>query len=131
MNAHNFYLMNNQTKIEITGTPSGFIMCGLPQEGAAMSDTPRTDNACGWPWGHHGRIEFGDLRWSPDGPFVHSSVARQLERENAELRRQAIEVLMIGRAWIAVWFDHLSPASVEQFITLEKQILKQGNEPKP
>lgn len=47
--------------------------------------TPRTDNACGWPWGHHGRIESSDLRWSPDGPFVHSEVARHLERENAAL----------------------------------------------
>lgn len=53
-----------------------------------MSDTPRTDNACGWPWGHHGRIESSDLRWSPDGPFVHSEVARQLERENAALRTE-------------------------------------------
>ena len=44
-------------------------------------NTPQTDAACGWPWGHHGRIECGDLRWSPDGPFVHSEVARQLERE--------------------------------------------------
>lgn len=51
-----------------------------------MSDTPRTDAACGWPWGQHGRIESSDLKCSPDGPFVHSSVARELERENAELR---------------------------------------------
>lgn len=48
--------------------------------------TPRTDAACGWPWGHHGRIETADLRWSQDGPFVHSSVARDLERENVALR---------------------------------------------
>lgn len=46
-----------------------------------MSDTPKTDAVCGWPWGHHGRIESSDLRWSPDGPFVHSEVTRQLERE--------------------------------------------------
>lgn len=50
-----------------------------------MSDTPRTDAACGWPWGHHGRIESSDLRWSPDGPFVHSEVARELEEENRRL----------------------------------------------
>lgn len=49
-------------------------------------NTPKTDAACGWPWGHHGRIECSDLRWSPDGPFVHSSVARELERENAALK---------------------------------------------
>ena len=52
-----------------------------------MSDTPRTDAACGWPVGHHGRIECSDLRWSPDGPFVHSSVAREIERENSALRK--------------------------------------------
>ena len=51
-----------------------------------MSDTPRTDKACGWPVGHHGRIDSSDLKLSPDGPFVHSSVARELERENAALR---------------------------------------------
>lgn len=51
-----------------------------------MSDTPKTDAACGWPWGHHGRIESSDLKCSLDGPFVHSSVARELERENAKLR---------------------------------------------
>ena len=48
--------------------------------------TPKTDAACGWPWGYHGRIESSDLKLSPDGPFVHSSVARELERENAALR---------------------------------------------
>lgn len=51
-----------------------------------MSDTPKTDKACGWPCGHHGRIESSDLMCSSDGPFVHSSVARELERENAALR---------------------------------------------
>ena len=51
-----------------------------------MSDTPRTDKACGWPVGHHGRIDSSDLKLSPDGPFVHSSVAREMERENAALR---------------------------------------------
>ena len=69
-----------------------------------MSDTPRTDKACGWPWGQHGRIESSDLKCSPDGPFVHSSVARELERENAELREAlkradlALGNLGIGRA---------------------------------
>jgi len=51
-----------------------------------MSNTPKTDANCGWPVGHHGRIECSDLRQAPDGPFVHSSVARELERENAALR---------------------------------------------
>ena len=53
-----------------------------------MSDTPKTDANCGWPVGHHGRIECSDLRWSPDGPFVHSEVARHLERENIKLRER-------------------------------------------
>ena len=62
-----------------------------------MSDTPRTDAVCGWPWGHHAGIESGDLmHWSPDGPFVHSVVARQLERENAALRK-AKEMLEVER----------------------------------
>ena len=51
-----------------------------------MSDTPITNKACGWPVGHHGRIDSSDLKLSPDGPFVHSSVAREVERENAALR---------------------------------------------
>ena len=60
-----------------------------------MSDTPKTDANCGWPVGHHGRIECSDLRWSPDGPFVHSEVARHLERENIMLReRIAFEASM-------------------------------------
>jgi hypothetical protein len=60
-----------------------------------VSDTPKTDANCGWPVGHHGRIECSDLRWSPDGPFVHSSVARELERENIKLReRIAFEASM-------------------------------------
>lgn len=54
-------------------------------------NTPRTDANCGWPWGHHGRIECGDLKWSPDGPFVHSEVARAIERENAALRAAIAE----------------------------------------
>ena len=52
-----------------------------------MSDTPKTDANCGWPVDYKGRIECSDLRWSPDGPFVHSSVARELERENAALKK--------------------------------------------
>lgn len=57
-----------------------------------MSDTPITDKACGWPVGHHGRIDSSDLKLSPDGPFVHSSVARELERENAALRSRCEEL---------------------------------------
>ena len=58
-----------------------------------MSDTPKADANCGWPVGHHGRIECSDLKWSPDGPFVHSSVARELERENAALKAK-VEVIV-------------------------------------
>ena len=71
-----------------------------------MSDTPRTDAACGWPWGHHGRIECGDLKWSPDGPFVHSEVARQLERENAALRRAFAALREALPAIAAGYFEH-------------------------
>lgn len=70
-----------------------------------MSYTPRTDKACGWPWGHHGRIESSDLKWSPDGPFVHSSVARELERENAALREDIKTLCEI--------IDHANPSAWE------------------
>ena len=56
-----------------------------------MSNTPKTDAACGWPWGHHGRIESNDLLINVDGPFVHAAVARELERENAALRRDVYQ----------------------------------------
>lgn len=69
-----------------------------------MSDTPRTDAACGWPWGHHGRIQTGDLRWSADGPFVHSSIARELERENARLQKQLEEWRQFTQ-WFAEWAE--------------------------
>ena len=58
-----------------------------------MSKTPRTDAACGWPVGHHGRIESSDLVMDIAGPFVHSSVARELERENKQLRQTVLETL--------------------------------------
>ena len=67
-----------------------------------MSDTPKTDANCGWPVGHHGRIECSDLRWSPDGPFVHSEVARHLERENAVLR-VALEDIMTESDEQVIW----------------------------
>lgn len=67
-----------------------------------MSDTPKTDANCGWPVGHHGRIECSDLRWSPDGPFVHSEVARHLERENAALR-VALEDIMTESDEQVIW----------------------------
>ena len=67
-----------------------------------MSDTPKTDANCGWPVGHHGRIESSDLRWSPDGPFVHSEVARHLERENAALR-VALEDIMTESDEQVIW----------------------------
>jgi len=65
-----------------------------------VSDTPITDKACGWPVGHHGRIESSDLKLSPDGPFVHSSVARELERENAALRADIHDHEQINRQLI-------------------------------
>lgn len=73
-----------------------------------MSDTPKTDTNCGWPVGHHGRIESSDLKLSPDGPFVHSSVARQLERENAALR----ESLEIEKKRSSYWNDFADNATI-------------------
>ena len=64
-----------------------------------MSDTPKTDANCGWPVGHRGRIECSDLKWSPDGPFVHSDVARHLERENATLRKALDKAIVLLRRW--------------------------------
>ena len=64
-----------------------------------MSDTPKTDAACGWPVGHHGRIDSSDLKLSPDGPFVHSSFARELERDNAALREALDSAIVLLRRW--------------------------------
>lgn len=61
--------------------------------GATVSDTPKTDAACGWPIGQHGRINSSDLIMGADGPFVHSSIARELERELNQ--RQLSEQLLI------------------------------------
>ena len=61
--------------------------------GAAVSDTPKTDANCGWPVGQHGRINSSDLIMGADGPFVHSSIARELERELNE--RELSEQLLI------------------------------------
>lgn len=83
-----------------------------------MSDTPKTDAACGWPWGHHGRIESSDLRWSPDGPFVHSSVARELERENAALRAQD--------AWLVATFGNREDENQKLRVELEAQAVVNG-----
>ena len=75
-----------------------------------MTNTPKTDAACGWPWGQHGRIESGDLLINVDGPFVHAAVARELERENAALReelkssRKLVDALIIK----ADAFDYLA-----------------------
>lgn len=79
-----------------------------------MSDTPRTDAACGWPWGHHGRIECGDLRWSPDGPFVHSAVARELERENQRLKQTVLATLsQRGQKELIVAWDRVKELECE------------------
>jgi hypothetical protein len=67
-----------------------------------MSDTPKTDANCGWPVDYKGRIECSDFRWSPDGSFVHSEVARELERENAALR-VALEDIMTESDEQVIW----------------------------
>jgi hypothetical protein len=71
-----------------------------------VTNTPKTDAACGWPWGQHGRIESGDLLINVDGPFVHAAVARELERENAALR----EEVSIRDAEIDMWASRCAAA---------------------
>lgn len=53
-----------------------------------MSQTPKTDAARGWPVGLHGVIFSGDLSKAGDGPFVHTTVARDLERAAHELEEE-------------------------------------------
>lgn len=46
-----------------------------------MSDTPRTDAISGWGVTYRGKSSSEELYIDPKGPFVHSTFARQLERE--------------------------------------------------
>lgn len=103
-----------------------------------MSNTPKTDANCGWPVSHHGRIDISDLRWSPDGPFVHSSVARDLEKENAELKadiraheqinKQLIEdkrrldflATLTGSGWACLHLNH--KGTNDDWLLTRKQI---------
>lgn len=56
-----------------------------------MSDTPRTDAISGWSVTYRGKSSSEELYIDPKGPFVHSTFARQLEREldeaNHRIRR--------------------------------------------
>ena len=54
-----------------------------------MSDrpTPETDAACGYALtSHYGRGDGSYLQMDKSGPFVHTEVARKLERERDEAR---------------------------------------------
>lgn len=46
--------------------------------------------------------------------------------ENAALREAAVEVCIIARVWVTVWGDKLSTESIQRFVELEKQILKEA-----
>lgn len=113
MNAGNFYPMNKRTKIEITGTPSGFITCGLPQERAAVSDTPRTDNSV---------VETDWLGTRVE--LVNADFARKLERELA-LRAKMNRDLMAEN-------DRLRPENTalraeNQSLTIANESLQQAH----
>jgi len=47
-----------------------------------------------------------------------------LERDNAVLRRAAVEVCALARVWVTVWGDRFSDESLLRFAELEQQILK-------
>lgn len=49
-----------------------------------------------------------------------------LERENAAIRNAAVEVCIIARVWVTVWGDKLSTESIQRFVELEKQIIKEA-----
>ena len=100
-------------------------------------NTPKTDNACGWPVGQHGVIQSSDLRWSPDGPFVHSSVARELERENAALKAK-VEVIVKNyedykaeNAALRVALEDIMTESDEQVIWRMARAALERKEPQP
>lgn len=58
-----------------------------------MSDTPRIDQQTGWAIaGQYGPSTASDLYIDPKGPFVHADFARELERENAELKSVLKEI---------------------------------------
>ena len=95
-----------------------------------MSNTPKTDAACGWPVGHHGRIESRDLVMDIAGPFVHSSVARELERENKQLRQTVLETLNQRgqRELIVAWdrakeLERENSALRKNFMAAESEII--------
>jgi len=48
----------------------------------------------------------------------------ELERENAALRAAAVKTCAIARVWATVWYDKLSPDSLQRFAELEREILK-------
>ena len=68
---------------------------------------------------------------SKDNPYqgYHAQLLEKLERlecENAALREAAVEVCILARVWVTVWGDKLSTESIQRFVELEKQILKEA-----
>jgi hypothetical protein len=51
---------------------------------------------------------------------------KQLERENAALRAEAVETCAIASVWVTVWGDKFSDASLLRFAELEEQILERA-----
>lgn len=58
-----------------------------------MSDTPRTDRQAGWAIANtYGTSTSNELYADTKGVFVHAAFARELERENAELKSVLQEI---------------------------------------
>ena len=51
---------------------------------------------------------------------------KQLERENAALRAEAVETCAIASVWVTVWGYKFSDASLLRFAELEEQILERA-----
>ena len=56
----------------------------------------------------------------------YRAMVDKLEAENAAIRNAAVEVCIIARVWVTVWGDKLSTESIQRFVELEKQIIKEA-----
>ena len=54
------------------------------------------------------------------------SLSLKFEKENIALRNAAVDVCILARVWVTVWGDKLSTESIQRFVELEKQILKEA-----
>lgn len=90
-----------------------------------MSKTPRTDASCGWAVNQRGMIKTETIIQDENGPFVLADDARELELENAELRKSHGEIyiaLKTGEADHTKW-----PKQIEQ-LRKENQALRDALE---